>query len=159
METKKEFRHLVRIANSDMKGEQQLAYGLRNVKGVGYQFANSVCIIANIDKSKKVGYLDDQEIEKLNDILMNPLKYGMPVWMLNRRKDMEDGTSKHLLISDLKFQVENDIKRMKRIRNYKGVRHTMGQPVRGQKTKSHFRKNKGKVQGVVKRADAKPGKV
>ena len=78
--------------------------------------------------------------------------------MLNRRNDPEDGSDKHLLSSDLKFTVENDIKMMKKIKCYKGVRHSLGQPVRGQRTKSNFRRNKGKVMGVVRKAVAPAAK-
>ena len=50
--------------------------------------------------------------------------------------------------------------KMKKIRSYRGVRHGIGLPVRGQRTKSNFRKNKGKVSlGVAKKAAAKPDKV
>jgi small subunit ribosomal protein S13 len=78
--------------------------------------------------------------------------------MLNRRKDMETGEDRHLTTADLKFFNDNDIKMMKKMRSYKGIRHMEGLPVRGQKTKSKFRKNKGKVMGVKRRAGAKTGK-
>jgi hypothetical protein len=61
----------------------------------------------------------------------------------------------HKIGADLKFTQENDIRFMKKIRCYKGIRHSMGQPVRGQRTKSNFRKNKGKVTGVAKTKQAK----
>jgi small subunit ribosomal protein S13 len=48
---------------------------------------------------------------------------------------------------------------MKRIRSYKGVRHSLGLPVRGQRTRSNFRKNKGKVLGVKRKEGAKAGRV
>ena len=58
------------------------------------------------------------------------------------------------------FAEETDIKRMKKTRSYRGVRHGMGLPVRGQRTKSNFRKNKGKASlGVAKKAAAKAGRV
>ncbi len=88
------------------------------------------------------------------------MKFGTPVWMLNRRKDLELGEDRHLITSDLTFTQDNDIKMLKKIRSYKGVRHILGQPVRGQRTKSNFRKNKGKVHlGVKVRAGAKAGRV
>ena len=57
------------------------------------------------------------------------------------------------------FTQDNDIKMMKKMRSYKGIRHSLGLPVRGQRTKSNFRKNKGKVLGVRKKEGAKAGKV
>ena len=59
----------------------------------------------------------------------------------------------------LSFTQDNDIKMMKKIKSYKGVRHILGQPVRGQRTKSNFRKNKGKVLGVKRKEGTKPGRV
>ena len=75
--------------------------------------------------------------------------------MLNRRKDIETGEDKHLLGSDLKLRKEFDLKRMKNIRSYKGVRHALGLPVRGQSTRSHF--HKGKSLGVKKPKKTKKG--
>ncbi len=79
--------------------------------------------------------------------------------MLNRRRDYETNENKHLVTGDIKFVQDNDIKRLKKIKTYKGVRHILELPVRGQRTKSNFRKNKGKVLGVKRRPGAKPGKV
>jgi len=61
---------------------------------------------------------------------------------------METGKDMHLLTADLSFVTDNDIKFMKMIRCFKGARHAAGQPVRGQRTRSHFRKGEGV--GVVK---------
>ena len=63
-----------------------------------------------------------------------------------------------MLSGDLDYTKDMDIKRMKMIKVYKGMRYAFGLPVRGQRTKSNFRKNKGKVQGVKRRAAAKKGK-
>ncbi|MBW2996493.1 30S ribosomal protein S13 [Candidatus Woesearchaeota archaeon] len=154
----KEFRHLVRIANTDLKGEKPIGFALRNIKGVNFQLANAVCNIANIDKLKKVGELSDDEINKLDGIVKDPLKSGVPVWLANRRKDIETGEDKHIITNDLMFTKDNDIKMMRKIKSYKGMRHSTGHPVRGQRTKSNFRKSKGKVMGVKRKAGAKSGR-
>ena len=154
-----DLRYFVRIANTDIDGKKQVMHGLTRIKGVGFMFSNMVCSIANIDRTAKIGYLNDNDVKKLEDVIKNPAKYNAPIWMLNRRKNIEDGSNNHLVTSDLAFAVENDIKMMKKMRSYKGVRHGMGLPVRGQRTKSNFRKNKGKVLGVRIREGAKGGKV
>ena len=143
-----ELKHLVRIANTDIKGTQQVLYGLKRVKGVGFMFANAVCKMAKIDPQKKTGALSDEEIKKLEAVIKDPRKYNFPAWMLNRRKDMDTGEDKHLSTGDLKFTIESGIKQMKKIKSYTGVRHMFGLPVRGQRTRSNFRPNKGKVKGV-----------
>jgi small subunit ribosomal protein S13 len=50
----------------------------------------------------------------------------------------------HLIGADVKFARDNDIKFERKIRTYKGQRHAVGLPVRGQRTKSHFRRNRKK---------------
>jgi len=139
-----EFKHIIRIANTDLAGEKSIGNALRKIKGVGVMYANMACKIAGIDSTKKAGDLLDIEAKKLDEIIREPLKFGAPKWMINRRKDYETGEDKHLIISDLQFTKENDIKRMKKIKSYKGMRHAWGLPVRGQRTKSNFRRNKGK---------------
>ena len=146
-----EFRHLVRIANTDVKGEKSILYALQKIKGIGVMYGNMVCINAGVDKTKKAGELTDAEIKALEHSIANP---KAPEWMLNRRKDMETGEDKHLIGSDLIFTIDGDIKEMKKMRSYKGVRHMYRLPLRGQRTKSNFRRNKGKVQSV-KRKKAK----
>ncbi|MEM4259929.1 MAG: 30S ribosomal protein S13 [Candidatus Woesearchaeota archaeon] len=154
-EFRQEFRHIVRIANTDLDGRKQILYSLRKIKGVNYMFANFSCYKANVDTHKKTGELSDDEIKRLDDVITRSSKYNIPSWLSNRRKDPETGLNMHLLSGDLKFAVENDIKMMKKVRSYKGMRHAWGQPVRGQRTKSNFRKNKGKVSlGVIKKKSA-----
>jgi len=156
MEEKKDFKHLVRIANADLDGNKLLGYALRNIKGIGFQFANMICIVIGINKTKKVGDLSDDEVKKLNNLIEDPSKSGAPDWMFNRRKDYEDNSNKHLLSADLTFIQDNDVKRMKKIKCFRGMRHAFGLPVRGQRTKSNFRKSKGNVMGVKRKGS--PGK-
>lgn len=157
-EKKSEFRHLVRIANTDLKGEKQIGIALTNIKGVGKQYANAVCSVAEIDKTKKSGDLSDDEVKKIEAAVLEPIKSGFPMWMLNRRKDPEEGLDRHILTGDLNFVQDNDLKILKKIKSYRGYRHAFGLPVRGQRTKSNFRRAKGKVQGVKKNPNAKKGK-
>lgn len=158
-EEKKDFRHLVRVGNADIDGNKNTCHALTKIKGVGARLANGICSIAKLDKEKKIGYLKEQDIQLLDSILKDPLKYKLPVWMFNRRSDPEDGKNKHLLTADLTFSKESDIKAMKKMKSYKGIRHIRGLPVRGQQTRSNFRRNKGKVSlGVQKTKKSKVGK-
>lgn len=143
-----EFRHIVRIANSDLDGNKSIEHALRKIKGVSFMFSSAMLYLTKIPKTKKAGDLTDAEIETLSDFIKNPLSKGLPVWFLNRQKDPEDGVTKHLVSTDLTYARDNDIKMMQKMKSYKGYRHAHHQPVRGQRTKSHFRANKGKVQGV-----------
>jgi len=157
-EHNEEFRHLVRIVNTDLDGNKQVVVALRNIKGVNFRFANAACIMANVEKSKKVGTLSNEEVQRIDSVIKEPSKFGAPNWMFNRRKDYEDNSDKHLILGDLDFTKDNDLKRMKKIKCYRGMRHAFGLPVRGQRTKSNFRKNKGKVTGVKKKSGVKQGR-
>ena len=153
-----EFRHIVRVGSADLDGNKPLGLALTKIKGVGFMFANAILGSLNFDKNKKTGYLSSEEVSKINKVIENPIESNIPIWMLNRKKDTETGKDMHLVGGNLDFVKENDIKLMKSIRCYKGLRHAFGQPVRGQKTKSNFRKNKGKVMGVKRNPNAKAGK-
>jgi small subunit ribosomal protein S13 len=159
--TEKNFKYFIRVSNTDLDGNKNIGSALRKIKGVNFMFANMVCQFAGVDKDKKAGLLDDSQVKKIDEIVSNPIKFKAPSWMLNRRKDYETGDDKHLLAGELSFFIDNDVKRMKKMRSYSGVRHGQGLPVRGQRTKSNFRRNKGKSSiGVKKKAAvaAKSGK-
>lgn len=156
-EQKQEFQQLVRILGSDIAGNKKVYYALRKIKGVNYSFSNILCKIANLNPNGKIGDLTDADLKKVEDILNNPLKYEISPWMLNRRKDYDEGTDKHLVSTDIKFRVDFDIKRLKKIKAYRGMRHAAGLPVRGQRTRAHFRK--GGTVGVKKKSKIKKGKV
>jgi len=154
-EVEKNFKHIVRIMNTDLDGNKSIQMALQKIKGVGFMFSNLICTLAKVPQDSKTGTLDDASIKRLNEVVENPLKFNAPTWFLNRRKDYEDGTDKHLLTSDLDFTKQNDIRRLQKIKSYRGIRHHLKLPTRGQRTKSNFRRNKGKVTGVKKKA---PGK-
>jgi small subunit ribosomal protein S13 len=152
----REFKYIVRIANTDLDGRKAIGNALRKIRGVSFSFANAVCSASNVDKLKKAGELSEEEIKKIDGCVKTAS--NLPAWLLNRRKDIESGKDTHLITSQLQFVQEQDIRRMKKIRCYKGVRHAVGLPVRGQRTRSNFRKNKGKVLGV-QRKGVKRGRV
>lgn len=146
---KKEFEaeSLIRILSTDIPGNKPIYAGLKRIKGVSWSFANAVCQKLKINKNKKIKDLDEKEIAKISEFIKNP---QVPEFMLNRRQDRETGKNEHLTGADLEMKKEFDIKRMRKIKCYKGIRHSLGQPVRGQRTKAHFRKNK--TVGVMKKA-------
>ncbi len=158
-EQKQELKYFVRVANTDLDGNKPLQLSLAKIKGINLMFSNAICNVAGIEKTKKTGYLTDAETAKIDEILKEPSKFKIPEWLFNRKRDPEDGTDKHLIGTNLTFTQDNDIKMMKKIKSYRGIRHMLGLPVRGQRTRSNFRKNKGKVLGVRRKEGAKAGKV
>ncbi len=144
-------KYIVRIIETELDGNKPILDALRKIKGVSFSLANAVCSVTGIDKHKKVGYLNEAELKTISDAIKNPLDYKMPLWMLNRRKDPIEGTDRHLTAINLSLANEDDVKRLKSIKCWRGIRHMYGQPTRGQRTRSNFRKNKGKVVGVAKK--------
>ena len=145
----REFQHIIRFAGTDVEGTQPVTYALTSVKGVGIKLANAIIERSGISPETRMGFLSSADVEKIEDILKNPVKYGIPAWLLNRRKDVETGKDLHLLGSDLVLQTKNDIDQMKKIRSWKGFRHSYGLKVRGQRTRTTGRK--GKAIGVKKK--------
>lgn len=153
--TEQKIKYLVRIANTDINGNKPIGYGLLNIRGVGFSYATMACNLAKINPMKKAGELTDKEVSIIESIITEPVKHEVPAWMFNRQKDYESGNDIHILGPTIKFIQDNDIRRLKKIKAYKGMRHAAGLPVRGQRTRSNFRKNKGKTVGVIKSAVAK----
>ena len=158
-EQKQELKYFVRIANTDLDGNRPIGQALIKIKGLSFMFSNAVLNVARIEKTKKAGYLSDDEASRIDEIIKEPSKFGISSWLFNRKRDPEDGSDRHLTGTSLAFTQDNDIKMMKKIKSYKGVRHILGLPVRGQRTKSNFRRNKGKVLGVKRKEGTKPGRV
>jgi len=145
----KEFRHIVRIADTDIDGTQTVGFALLSIKGVGIGLANAVVKKIGISEETRLGFLSDTDLERIQNILKTPSKYGLPGWLLNRSKDVETGKDFHQIGSELVLQTKTDIDRMKRTRSWRGFRHAHGLKVRGQRTKTTGRK--GKAVGVKKK--------
>lgn len=147
-EPKKDYASIVRILQTDIPGDKNVLTGLTYIKGISWSFSNAMCNLLKMDKWKKMSQLSQKEIEKIIEFLNNP-PLEIPKFLLNRRKDFETGKDSHLFGASLDMKKEFDIRRLKKIRSYRGWRHATGQPTRGQRTKSHFRnKKKNKAVGV-----------
>ncbi|HID16897.1 TPA: 30S ribosomal protein S13 [Candidatus Bathyarchaeota archaeon] len=145
----REYRHIVRIAGKDIDGTKKLVYGLTNIKGVGISLANAIVNALNLNPNLRIGNLTEEDVAKIEGALSDPLKYGLPTWLLNRGKDLTTGRDVHLIGSDLELRTKMDIDLMKSIKSWKGVRHALGLKVRGQRTRTTGRK--GKTVGVRKK--------
>jgi small subunit ribosomal protein S13 len=145
----KEFKHIIRIKGTDLDGAKKVTYGLTKIKGVGVSMANTIVKIAELKADGRLGNLTDTEISKIEDIISDFSKYSVPSRLVNRRKDLETGRDIHLITADLTLRVKNDIDFMKNIKSWKGVRHSLGLKVRGQRTKCTGRT--GRSVGVKKK--------
>lgn len=150
-ERKIEEESIIRILSTDISGNKKIFVGLTKIKGVSWTLSNAVCYILDIDKNRKMNSLTKEEINKISELVKNP-EDKIPAFILNRQKDIETGKDRHLIGSDLELRREFDIKRLKKIKSYRGLRHALRQPVRGQRTRSHFRERHRKAVGVSKKA-------
>jgi len=149
---KKDEDRMVRIMSEDIEGKMKLYPGLTKIKGISWSFSNALCKKLNMDKTRKIGSLSEEEIKKISEFVKNP---NLPKHILNRRKDFDTGQDKHLAGSDLDLRKDFDLKRLKKIKSYRGIRHSAGLPTRGQKTRSNFRKQRRKGAGIKKKGKKK----
>ncbi|MBT4123899.1 MAG: 30S ribosomal protein S13 [Candidatus Pacebacteria bacterium] len=109
-----------RIAGTDIPEHKKVVYSLRSVFGVGKKVAQEVVAQAKIDPDTRARDLTSEEINKIQRIL-----------------------EKYPLEGDLRRMVSDNVQRLKRIKSYRGLRHSMGLPVRGQRTKVNSRTVRG----------------
>ncbi|KAK9894561.1 ribosomal protein S13 [Cystobasidium minutum MCA 4210] len=136
------FQHILRLLNTNIDGKRKIQYALTEIKGVGRRYANVVCKKADVDLAKRAGELNPDELERIVTILQNPTQYKIPTWFLNRQRDIIDGKNSQLLSNQLDSKLREDLERLKRIRNHRGIRHYWGVKVRGQHTKTTGRRGK-----------------
>jgi len=135
---KDEFKYIVRLANTDLDGHKKIIHGLTKIKGIGLHMAVFIADTAGVDREMKIGDLSDAQINKIKEVIEN-LGDKAPGWMVNHRRDYDTGKDIHLVSSDVDMRLREDINLLKMIRSYRGIRHELGLPVRGQRTRSNGR--------------------
>ncbi len=144
-----EYRHIVRVAGRDIDGQENLLQGLTRISGVGLRLSKAIIRTLGLDPSARLGLIDDATIQKIEELLNDPLAAGIPAWYVNRPRDRYTGKDLHLVGSDLDFAHKSDIERLKRIRAWRGIRHALGLKVRGQHTRTTGRR--GATVGVSRK--------
>ena len=133
-----DFNYIIRLADSDVDGLTRIGMGLTSVKGVGVRTALAICEIAGIDKNKLGGHLTDAEQDKIREAIVS-YPTEVPLWMLNRQRDIETGDELHLFSMDVSMTQDDDIARLRATKAYRGLRHAARKRVRGQRTRSNGR--------------------
>jgi small subunit ribosomal protein S13 len=151
-----EYRYILRIMGTDVPGTLKTVYGIARIKGVSLNLANAILKKTGINPNIRAGYLSETEVAKIEEIIQDPTKFGIPSWLLNKRKDTETGKDTHLISSELIFRTKKDIDLAKEIKSWRGYRHAYGLKVRGQHTKTTGRA--GKSLGVKKKSIRSSGK-
>lgn len=143
----------MRLLNTNVDGKRKVMYALTEIKGVGRRYANIVCKKADVDLNKRcvgtlacyqtysyvpprAGELNSDELERLVTIIQNPTQFKIPVWFLNRQRDIVDGKTSQILSNSVDSKLRDDLERLKKIRAHRGLRHFWGLRVRGQHTKT-----------------------
>jgi len=85
---------------------------------------------------KRAGECSAEELERLMTIVANPRQYKIPDWFLNRQKDHKTGRFSQLTSAAIDTHMRDDLERLKKIRNHRGLRTYWGLRVRGQHTKT-----------------------
>lgn len=120
---------MARIAGVEIPNNKRVEVGLTYIYGIGRSKARKILSITNVDYNKKVKDLSTEEATRI-------------------RKHIE---VKEVVEGDLKKQVNQSIKRLMDINCYRGRRHKMGLPVRGQRTKTNARTRKGPRGSMIKK--------
>ena len=97
-----DFSYMLRMADTDIDGLRPLRTALTAVRGVGDRTAANICRITGFDPSMKAGHLDAAQQDTLREAIENYAQ-NVPLWMLNRQRDLESGDELHLSGQDLKL--------------------------------------------------------
>ena len=122
----------IRIAGVDLPQNKRGEIGLTYIYGIGRSSANKILAEAGIDKDIKVKDWTDEQASKIRDII---------------------GAS-YQVEGDLRSEVQLNIKRFMYFGCYRGIRHRLGLPLRGQSTKNNARTRKGKKKTVANKKKA-----
>jgi small subunit ribosomal protein S13 len=145
-----EFRYLVRMRGKDLEGRKKVTAALADLRGVGDNFAQSIVSSLGLDPKARLGTLSDVQLKEIEKALTDGSSLKVPQWAFNRRRDPETGETKQLIGTDLEIATKNDIERDKVVQSWRGVRHSLGLKVRGQRTRTTGRH--GRTVGVRKSA-------
>ena len=118
---------MARIAGINIPTQKKLKIALTYVYGIGNKVSNDICLKANVDSNARVQDLSESEIKKISEVI----------------------STSFLVEGDLRREVSGNIKRLKDLGTYRGVRHRRNLPCRGQRTHTNARTKKGKAIAIA----------
>ena len=118
---------MARIAGINIPTQKKLKIALTYVYGIGNKVSNDICLKAKVDSNARVQDLSESEIKNISDVI----------------------SSSFLVEGDLRREVSGNIKRLKDLGTYRGVRHRRNLPCRGQRTHTNARTKKGKAIAIA----------
>lgn len=127
---------MARISGVTIPAEKQVWVALTYVYGIGTKTSDDILVEAKVDRTIRVKNLTDAEVSRIQDVINN----------------------KYTVEGELQRIVTGNIKRLKDINTYRGLRHSANLPSRGQRTQTNARTRRGKkitVGGTAKKAPSK----
>ena len=118
---------MARISGVNLPLNKQVYIALQYIYGIGDHYADKICKDLNIERSKRVNNLSDEEVLKIRELI----------------------DAKYTVEGDLRRELSLNIKRLRDLGTYRGVRHRKKLPVRGQRTSSNARTRKGKAIAIA----------
>ncbi|MDO5104675.1 30S ribosomal protein S13 [Capnocytophaga sp.] len=122
---------MARIAGIDLPKNKRGVIGLTYIFGIGKSRAQEILAKAQVNEDKKVNEWDDAEINSIREVV-----------------------SSYKIEGELRSEIQLNIKRLMDIGCYRGIRHRIGLPLRGQKTKNNSRTRKGRRKTVANKKKA-----
>jgi len=137
-----EIQHIIRLYNTNIDGTKKTAFALTGIRGIGMRFGKAVVSRAGVPLDKRAGELNQDEIAKIQDVINDPVAFGIPAYMLNHQKDVVDGLDSQLVGIKLDGNLRMRIEKGKKTKEIRMLRLASGLKVRGQRTKANGRKSK-----------------
>lgn len=113
---------MARVAGINLPNEKRIEIALTYLYGIGLSLSQSVLKELKLSPDTRVKDMSEEDLEKIRQYI----------------------SKKYRVEGDLRSEVSQNIKRLREIGSYRGVRHTKGLPVRGQRTKTNARTKRGK---------------
>ena len=118
---------MARISGINIPTSKKVHIALTYIFGIGKKISNDICRDASVDMSKRVSELNDEELNKIRELIDNKITVE----------------------GDLRRKISMDIKRLNDLGCYRGLRHRKKLPVRGQRTHTNARTRKGKAVAIA----------
>lgn len=116
-----------RVIGVDIPDNKRLEISLMYIFGIGRRLSNEIIARLGLDPDLRAHKLSQDDIARLNNLLQ----------------------AEYVVEGDLRRQIQNNIKRLISIHSYRGLRHRLGLPVRGQRTRTNSRTRKGRRKTVA----------
>ncbi len=120
---------MARIAGVDLPRRKRIDVALTYIFGIGHSLSDEIVEKADVDGSNKVEELTEGEVRSIRDVIDND----------------------YTVEGDLRREIQMNIKRLKDLGCYRGIRHRKGLPVRGQRTRTNARTRRGPRRAMIRK--------